>query len=223
MGPALLRIHPRNSRFLEDETVPGPALRRDHVIAASLAGAVVIVVGYASGIGLRPGGAADAATPPVVADGGHQAAPETPATPPLPPGGPPSNVPAAPLPAVPVGDQPAPSMPSMPTDVVVPPVPDPGSPPATSPTSPPPTTPPPLPPPGTDVPACQPGVPQQVLDTVGGLPLLGAVTTGLGVTGPDGVGALVLGYCRTTGGGLELAMVPADAVGVPATTVPSGR
>jgi len=36
--------------------VRGPALRRDHVIAASLAGAVVVVVGYASGIGLRPGG-----------------------------------------------------------------------------------------------------------------------------------------------------------------------
>jgi hypothetical protein len=66
-------------------------------------------------------------------------------------------------------------------------------------------------------------VTQQVLDTVGGLPLLGSVTTGLGVTGPDGVGALVLGYCRTTDGGLEPAMVPAGAVGVPATTVPSGR
>jgi hypothetical protein len=203
--------------------VPGPALRRDHVIAASLAGAVVIVVGYASGIGLRPGGAADAATPPVVADGGHQATPETPGAQPLPPGGPPSVVPAVPLPAVPAGDQPAPSMPSMPTDGVVAPVPDPGSPPDTSPTAPPSTTPPPVPPPGTDVPACQPGVPQQVLDTVGGLPLLGAVTTGLGVTGPNGVGALVLGYCRTTDGALELAMVPAGAVGVPAATVPSGR
>ncbi|EOD63425.1 hypothetical protein H480_37070, partial [Amycolatopsis vancoresmycina DSM 44592] len=47
----------------------GPALRRDHVIAASLAGAVVVVVGYASGIGLHPGTAA--AAPPAVADGGH--------------------------------------------------------------------------------------------------------------------------------------------------------
>jgi hypothetical protein len=206
---------------LEDETVRGPALRRDHVIAASLAGAVVIVVGYASGIGLRPGGTAGAATPPVVADGGHPATPETPAAQPPPPGLPPSDVPPVPLPAVPVGDQPAqtvPSMPSMPGDGGVVPAPEP------EPTQPEPTPPPATPPPpGTDVPPCQPGVPQQVLDTVGGLPLLGSVTTGLGVTGPGGVGALVLGYCRTTDGGLEPAMVPAGAVGVPATTVPSGR
>ncbi|MFJ9778776.1 hypothetical protein ACIRSS_04285 [Amycolatopsis sp. NPDC101161] len=199
----------------------GPALRRDHVIAASLAGAVVVVVGYASGIGLRPGGSADAATPPVVADGGHQPVPETPGTQQLPSALPPSDVPVPPLPAVPVGDQPVVTAPSMPPDVVVTPTSDPGPP---EPTSPPePTTTPPLPPPGTDVPACQPGAAQQVLDTVGGLPLLGAVTTGLGVTGPDGVGALVLGYCRTAGGGLEPAMVPAGSVGVAPATVASGR
>ncbi|SEC95769.1 hypothetical protein SAMN04489727_5753 [Amycolatopsis tolypomycina] len=193
----------------------GPALRRDHVIAASLAGAVVIVVGYASGIGLRPGTAA--ATPPVVADGGHPpAAPQTPAPQPLPVGQLPTGGPPSPLPAVPVGDVPAAPMPSMPGAV---PIPDPGSPdPGSPPSSPPPSTSP-APPPGTDVPTCQPGVPQQVLDTVGGLPLLGAVTSGLGVTGPDGVGALVLGYCRNPDGGLEPAMVPATAV----TTVPSGR
>jgi hypothetical protein len=206
---------------LEDETVRGPALRRDHVIAASLAGAVVIVVGYASGIGLRPGGTADAATPPVVADGGHPATPATPGTQPLPPGLPPSDVPPAPLPAVPVGDQPVQTMPSMPGDIGVVPTPEPQP---TEPGSPEPTPPPSTPPPpGTDVPPCQPGVTQQVLDTVGGLPLLGSVTTGLGVTGPGGVGALVLGYCRATDGGLEPAMVPAGAVGVPATTIPSGR
>ena len=198
----------------------GPALRRDHVIAASLAGAVVVVVGYASGIGLRPGGAADAATPPAVADGGHSAAPETPGAQPLPSALPPSAVPVSPLPAVPVGDQPAETMPTVPGDGVVAtptptPVPDPPAP-----TSPPEPAP---PPPGTEVPACQPGAAQQVLDTVGGLPLVGAVTTGLGVTGPDGLGALVLGYCRTSGGGLEPAMVPAESVGVPAPTVASGR
>ena len=202
----------------------GPALRRDHVIAASLAGAVVIVVGYASGIGLRPSGAADAATPPAVADGGHPATPAPPGKQPLPAGQPPSDVPVVPLPAVPVGDQPAqpvPSMPSMPGGVGVIPTPEPEP---TEPGSPQPTPPPSTPPPpGTDVPPCRPGVPQQVLDTVGGLPLLGSVTTGLGVTGPGGVGALVLGYCRTTDGGLEPAMVPAGAVGAPATTVPSGR
>jgi hypothetical protein len=210
---------------LEDETVRGPALRRDHVIAASLAGAVVIVVGYASGLGLRPGGTAGAATPPVVADGGHPATPATPGTQPLPAGQPPSDVPVVPLPAVPVGDQPVPAMPSMPsmpgdTGVVPTPQPQPTEPGSPEPT-PPPTTP--VPPPGGDVPACQPGVTQQVLDTVGGLPLVGSLTTGLGVTGPGGVGALVLGYCRTTDGGLEPAMVPAGAVGVPATTVQSGR
>ncbi len=193
----------------------GPALRRDHVIAASLAGAVVVVVGYASGIGLRPGTAA--ATPPVVADGGHPAAPETSVPQPVPAGQLPTGGPASPLPAMPVGDQPAAPMPPMPGDTGVVPVPEPGSPdPGTSPppSSPPPTTP---APPETDVPACQPGVPQQILDTVGGLPLLGSVTTGLGVTGPAGVGALVLGYCRTADGGLEPAMVPAT------TTVPSGQ
>lgn len=194
----------------------GSALRRDHVIAASLAGAVVVVVGYASGIGLRPGGA-DAATPPVVADGGHPVTPETPGTQPLPSALPPSDVPVSPLPAVPVGDQPATAIPSMPGDVVVAPTLDPGP---SAPTTPPEPTTPPLPPPGTDVPACQPGAAQQVLDTVGGLPLLGAVTTGLGVTGPDGLGALILGYCRTPDGGLEPAMVPAV---IPPTTVPNGR
>ncbi|ADJ46026.1 hypothetical protein AMES_4201 [Amycolatopsis mediterranei S699] len=204
----------------------GPALRRDHVIAAGLAGAVVVVVGYASGLGLRPGTAA--ATPPVVADGGHPVTPQTPGAQPLPAGQLPTGGPVSPLPAIPVGNQPAdpipsiPSMPSMPGDSGVVPAPDPGSPePGTAPPPPvpPPTTPIP-PPPGPDVPACQAGVPQQVLDTVGGLPLLGAVTTGLGVTGPTGVGALVLGYCRTGDGGLEPAMVPA-ATTVP--TVPSGR
>lgn len=193
----------------------GPALRRDHVIAASLAGAVVIVVGYASGIGLRPGGA-DAATPPPVADGGHSVTPETPGAQPLPSALPPSDVPVAPLPAVPVGDQPAMTMPDTPGDVVVAPTPEPAPPEPTVPPEP-------APPPGPDVPACEPAVAQQVLDTVGGLPVLGPVTKGLGVTGPDGVGALVLGYCRTTDGTLEPAMVPAGAVGVAPTTVPSGR
>ncbi|GAB3160026.1 hypothetical protein GCM10027258_74540 [Amycolatopsis stemonae] len=188
----------------------GPALRRDHVIAASLAGAVVVVVGYASGIGLRPGAAA--AAPPPVVDGGHQAVPETPGAQPLPSGLPPADVPVPPLPAVPVVDQPPPTTPG---DVVVTPTPEP------VPTVP--QEPEPVPPPGTEVPTCRPGAAQQVLDTVGGLPVLGAVTGGLGVTGPDGLGALVLGYCRTADGGLEPAMVPAAAVGIPTTTVPNGR
>lgn len=182
----------------------GPALSRDHLIAASLTGAVVVVVGYASGIGLRPGSQASAA-PPVVADGGPHATPS--AEQPIPPGQPPVDVPAAPLPAVPIAAPPAElppdSMPSLPVDVGVEPTPVIETPP------PPETTVPEPPPPGTDLPACQPGVAQQVLDTVGGLPLLGAVTTGLGVTGPDGLGATVLGYCRATDGTVELATVPA--------------
>lgn len=205
----------------------GSALRRDHVIAASLAGAVVVVVGYASGIGLRPGGTADAATPPAVADGGHPATPEAPATQPIPAGQPPSGGPVTPLPAIPVGDQPADPVPPMPGTIGVTPAPDPGS---LDPGSPPPPPDPPAPssptpvtsvppPPGTDVPACQAGVPQQVLDTVGGLPLLGSVTSGLGVTGPAGIGALVLGYCRAPDGSLT----PADAAGVPVHNVLSGR
>lgn len=193
-------------------------LSRDHVIAAGLAGAVVVVVGYASGLGLRPGGTAGAATPPVVADGGHQA-PQPTQQPQIPSAVPPANVPVSPLPADPVGgEQPSmPSMPQPPGDVGATPAPDPGMPGmpgTTEPTPPPGTTTPPPPPPGTDVPACQPGAAQQVLDTVGGLPLLGAVTTGLGVTGPDGLGARILGYCRTADGSLQLAMVPVPA-GVP--------
>ena len=188
----------------------GPALSRDHLIAASLAGAVVVVVGYASGIGLRPGSPA-AAAPPVVADGGHQGTPPT--GEPLPPGEPPANVPSTPLPAVPIVGPatvlpPDTSMPPMGGGVDVEPTP-------VTETPPPGTTVPPPPPPGTDLPACQPGVAQQVLDTVGGLPLLGAVTTGLGVTGADGLGATVLGYCRAADGTVELATVPA--------TVATGR
>lgn len=183
----------------------GPALSRDHLIAASLAGAVVVVVGYASGIGLRPGSTA-AAAPPVVTDGGPHGAPAT--ENPVPPGEPPANVPAAPLPAAPIAGAPIAlppdsSMPPMPGGVDVEPAPVTETPP------PPGTTVPPPPPPGTELPACQPGVAQQVLDTVGGLPLLGSVTTGLGVTGPDGLGATVLGYCRTADGTVELATVPA--------------
>jgi hypothetical protein len=189
---------------LEDETVRG--LSRDHVIAASLAGAVVVVVGYASGIGLRPGSVA-ATPPPQAEQGSQQSAP--PAEPPS--GLPPSDVQPVPLPAAPVA-APQPVLPAlppetMPGDISAQPVPS-----TESPTPTPPATTPPLPPPGTDVPACQPGVTQQVLDTVGGLPLLGAVTSGLGVTGPDGLTAAVLGYCRTPDG--SLALVP---------TVQSGR
>ena len=188
--------------------VRGLALRRDHVIAASLAGAVVVIVGYASGLGLRPGTTAAAATPPV-ADGRQYVMPATPDQQSLPSGPLPSGT-VPPLPAVPVdtGEAVA-AQPSSPSISDAQPTEAPPSIPATTSTTPPGTPAP--PPPGTTVPACRPGVTQQVLDAVGGLPVLGQVTTGLGVTGPDGVGATILGYCTAADGSLELAMVPAPA------------
>ncbi|WP_236725502.1 hypothetical protein [Amycolatopsis orientalis] len=189
----------------------GIAPRRDQLIAAGLTGAVVIVVGYASGLGLKPGTAAG--SPPVLAQ------PQTPpsAATPLPGGEPPAPAPIPSLPAVPVTDIPAPVAPpaSPPGGIEVPPpapVPDPvpphphPDPPSSTPPLPPP---PPPPPPGTELPACQPGAAQQVLDTVAALPLLGGVTGGLGVSGADGLGAALLGYCRAPDGTVVLENVPA--------------
>lgn len=51
--------------------MPAPIGHRDKVIAAALTGAVVVVVGYASGIGLRTD--ASAATTPPAADTGRAA------------------------------------------------------------------------------------------------------------------------------------------------------
>jgi hypothetical protein len=184
----------------------GMVPRRDQLIAASLTGAVVIVVGYASGLGLKPGTAAG--SPPVLA----QPAPPG-ATTPLPEGEPPAPVPIPSLPAAPVTDIPAPVLPPMPGGGGVE-LPPPALPPEPVPTEPlpePPPATPPLPPPGTELPACQPGVAQQVLDTVAALPLLGGVTGGLGVTGPDGLGATLLGYCRAPDGTVLLETVPAPA------------
>ncbi|WP_410655393.1 hypothetical protein [Amycolatopsis sp. lyj-112] len=173
----------------------GIAPRRDQLIAASLTGAVVIVVGYASGLGLKPGTAAE--NPPVLA----QPAPS--GTTPLPGGEPPAPAPIPSLPAVPVTDIPAPVVPPVPGGgIEVPPsVPPPEpvpSPPHPDP-DPPPTTPP-LPPPDAELPACQPGVAQQVLDVVAGLPLISEIT--------DGLGATLLGYCRATDGTVVLETVP---------------
>lgn len=185
----------------------GMVPRREQLIAASLTGAVVIVVGYASGLGLKPGTAAG--SPPVLA----QPAPPGATTPP-PDGEPPAPAPVPSLPAAPITDIPAPVIPPMPPPgggVVLPP---PALPPEPVPTHPhpdPPPTMPPLPPPGSELPACQPGVAQQVLDTVAALPLLGGVTGGLGVTGADGLGATLLGYCRAPDGAVVLETVPVPA------------
>ncbi|WP_370940711.1 hypothetical protein [Amycolatopsis sp. cg13] len=173
---------------------------REQVVAACLAGAVVVVVGYASGIGLKT----TAASGPVALDQAPaQAAPapqpvlpngELPPPgavqpmPPVPGGGiPPVD---APPPAAPVADAPSGEVPP-PTGEIPQPSGDP-MPPA------PPETPPQTPtgtPPPSGTPTCQPGAVQPVLDTVSGLPLIGGLTTGIGVTGPDGLLSTILGSC----------------------------
>ncbi|MFI7115875.1 hypothetical protein [Amycolatopsis sp. NPDC049868] len=176
--------------------------RRDQLIAASLTGAVVIVVGYASGLGLKPGTVAESAPPAI-----DRPAPSGPS--PVPDGNPPPPGPIPSLPAVPVTDAPAPVAPPGPGGGVE--VSPPAPPPEPVPTHPhpePPTTP---PPPPEELPVCQPGAVQQVLDTVAALPLLGGVTGGLGVTGADGLGATLLGYCRAPDGTVVLETVPVPA------------
>ncbi|MEU8411390.1 hypothetical protein AB0C24_01310 [Amycolatopsis japonica] len=176
--------------------VPG----RDQLIAASLTGAVVIVVGYASGLGLKPGTAAE--NPPTAI-----AQPAPSGSSPVPDGKPPPPAPIPSLPAVPVADAPAPVAPPGPGGGVdvSPSAPPPEPVPPTHPHPVPPTTP---PPPAEELPVCQPGAVQQVLDTVAALPLLGGVTGGLGVTGADGLGASLLGYCRAPDGTVVLETVP---------------
>ncbi|WP_406629779.1 hypothetical protein [Amycolatopsis sp. WGS_07] len=175
----------------------GRGLRRDHVVAACLAGAVVIVVGYASGIGLKtttasgpapseqaPAQAAPAPEP-VLPNGNLPPAGAVQPMPPVPDGGlPPADAPPPemPMPDSPTGETPAP------TGEIPPPsgAPAPPSPPETPPQSP--------------VPTCQPGAVQPVLDTVSGLPLVGGITAGAGLTGPDGILAALLGSCPAPSG-----------------------
>jgi hypothetical protein len=138
---------------------------REIVVAASLVGAVVVVVGYASGFGVRPifgaqpapgAGQAIATRPPTP----RTTAPVTTTTPP---------------------GQPAPANPAVPRQVVpgtqlprVPPTtstthPHPSQPTTTAPTTPPP-------------PACQPGLVSSVLDTL--LSTVGGVTGAIGLPLP---------------------------------------
>lgn len=139
---------------------------REIVVAASLVGAVVVVVGYASGFGVRPifgdqpapgAGQAIATRPPatrttapVTTTPPGQAAPANPAVPR-------QVVPGTPLPRITTTTsttQPHPSQPTTP-------------PPPTSPTSP---------------PACQPGLVSGVLDTL--LSTVGGVTGAIGLPLP---------------------------------------
>ena len=192
--------------------------RRDQVIAACLVGAVVVVVGYASGLGLKPGVVAAGGPPAAVPGGKRPGAPVTPGNQPAPGTQLPPENQLPPIDAV----QPMPPAPGPgnsggpvpgPVGVVVPPA---TQPPAGSPappgTTPPPSPPPlPLPTPGTPLPPCKPGVVQPVLDTLGGLPLLGSLVAGLGVTGPNGLPAQLLGYCQLPTG----AIVPLFAATAP--------
>lgn len=195
----------------------GLSLRREHLIAACLTGAVVVIVGYASGLGLKPG---VASTPSVVAGGNPPAGPGTQQSlpsdippvstvPPIPPmAGMPNAVPVSSMPGD-VGGVTAQTQP--PADST-----SPGSTDPTTPTGPPVASTPPPPPPGTPLPQCQPGLVQPVLDGVSGLPLVGGLATGLGVSGPNGLLASILGYCQAADGTAQLAMVPAS----PTTSLP---
>jgi len=176
----------------------GRSLRREHVVAACLTGAVVVVIGYASGVGLKttPAGADTSVT----ADGGQPSAPQAPPTQqPTPSGQPPPSDAVQPMPPMP--GPAAPPVEALPGTVTnVPPVEQ--LPPGSDPVVPDPSTPPGAPvPPGTPpVPGCQPGLVQPVVDAVTGLPLVGDVTTGLGLTGPGGVLAALLGSCPAQAG-----------------------
>ncbi|MFD8499605.1 hypothetical protein [Amycolatopsis sp. NPDC059657] len=170
----------------------GRSLRREHLVAASLAGAVVVVVGYASGLGLKPGTVA-AAEPPPVAQGTKPAPEVQPSQGNPPPPELPQPVAPPPLPPVPVIAPPSHEVPPDPGPVVVEPTPP----------SPPSTPPPPPPPPGSPLPECQPSVLQPVGDTVAALPLLGDLTKTLGVTGPDGLLTAVIGYCAAKDGTVQ--------------------
>ncbi|WP_130348394.1 hypothetical protein [Herbihabitans rhizosphaerae] len=161
----------------------GRILRREHIVAATLVGAVVVVLGFASGIGVRQSQASGTQPP-------QQAAPgNTPGNEPPLPQAPPEAPPQIPLP----GEQPLPVVPIAlppqtvpivtPVPTVPPSVPEPSpGPPHNHPSPPPgsPTPPPPGPPP---TPPCQPGWVPVWLDTATGtvqqLPLLGGLAGGL--------------------------------------------
>jgi hypothetical protein len=157
------------------------SLRREHVVAASLVGSVVVVLGFASGLGIH-----HTATGTVAAPAPGSAAPPTTDTSGEPAGG--GYQPAGYSGDSPQGDNPyvatttAPVPVGTATTTAVP----------TTTTSPGTTT-------TTSAPTCTPGVLPQVVDTVTsgvqGLPLLGPVVAGIGL--PPLVDTL-LGSCPAT-------------------------
>jgi hypothetical protein len=206
----------------------GRSLHREHVVAACLAGAVVVVVGYASGVGLKttPAGADTSVT----ADGGKPTASQAPpAQQPIPAGQPPAPDAGQPMPAMPGPAGPPAGVPPVAAPITdVPPVqqppqgPDPVPPGSTDPGVP--STPPNAPvPPGTPVPipGCQPGLVQPITDAATGLPLVGGLTTGLGLTGPSGVLAALVGSCQPQPG-QPPALWPAGLSPAPAALTSGG-
>lgn len=149
----------------------GTILRREHLVAASLVGTVVVVVGFASGLGL---------THPASA-GTQQAQPRTTELPPPPaPAAAPGGSPGTPSGGGPVGYVGTPAagggnlaIGPLTADVPTPPT-------SAPPTTTPPTT---TPPTGTTQPACQPGLLtgllNQVTTAVNGLPVVGSLTPAL--------------------------------------------
>jgi hypothetical protein len=202
----------------------GISLRREHVIAALLVGGVVVIVGFASGLGLHTNTTnAQAAAP------GQSQSPVNPGMPvsPLPQAlqPPPMSMPGGDLSAtqpvvvdqpVPGGAATAPAVPAAPITPAAPGIP------VTQPTQP--TT------PGPPTPsACLPGAAQQVVDTangvVAGLPVVSTLTGTLGLTqSPDGSspGALntllytVTGYCAPAEPAAPAAPVTALTSALPA-------
>ncbi|HEX6361047.1 hypothetical protein [Actinophytocola sp.] len=143
-------------------------LRREHIVAASLVGSVVVVVGFASGLGSRPGTGASAAPAP---DGGGQpvATAPAPTTTKRPASGGSTRNPVG---AVPVAT--ATNRPPGTNHTVHPP--------ATATTTPPTTG---TTPPGTP---CEPGLVPQALDTL--LGTLDRATEALGLLGAAPVAGL---------------------------------
>jgi hypothetical protein len=153
--------------------VSGRLRKRETFVAASLVGAVVVVIGYASGFGVRPifgaqpppgGGRAIATNPPPVTTLPPASSTSVPAPAVAPNPAPRQVVPRAPAPAPPAAPQPVHPQPSAPI----------------TPTTP--STPP--------TPECQPGLLGPLLSTLGqvtdvlGVPLALPLTTALPVAGP---------------------------------------
>jgi hypothetical protein len=190
-------------------------LRREHIVAASLVGSVVVVIGFASGLGTRPGTGANAAPAP----GGDEhpvataPAPTTQAQPTQntggggtrytggSPGGGGGGIPVTTAPALPPG-----------TDHT------------THPTTPPATT---TTPPGSTDPnaPCQPGLVPAALDTL--LATLGSATDalGLGIVPTTAIATATLLPQLPAGTPLDqfVATCPAPATTAPTTTTTTGH